>query len=329
MHRNWDGLSSSAPWAMIGEARPRERVFAMTTTILDAKTHEFDVEDVEYLRHGDKPLLARVFKPKGAGPFPALVEAHGGAWCQSDRLTERLRHEAMASHGIVSIALDFRAGNQDPYTASVQDMNCAVRWAKLNARALKTRPDLVGLSGQSSGGHLAMLVAMRPHDPRYAAIPLPAGSPAHDATVRGVVMSWPVINPLSRYRLAKRARDGANPPDWPKSIIARHDSYWRSEANMAEGNPMLALERGEPVLTPPAIWFQGRGDGMHDYKDVESNFLGNEPQRFVANYQKAGGEITLEYIDAERHAGHSPDLSQTGDMFERMVAFVGRHVKAG
>jgi acetyl esterase/lipase len=204
-----------------------------------------------------------------------------------------------------------------------------VRWAKLNARALKTRPDLVGLSGQSSGGHLAMLVAMRPHDPRYAAIPLPAGSSAQDATVRCVVMSWPVINPFSRYRLAKREQAKANPPEWPKGIIARHDSYWRGEANMAEGNPMLALERGEKVLTPPAIWYQGRGDGMHDYKDVESSFDGNEPQRFVANYKKAGGEITLDYIDAERHAGHSPDLSKTGDMFERMAAFVGKHIRVG
>ena len=170
----------------------------------------------------------------------------------------------------MSIALDFRSGNEDPYPASVQDINYAVRWAKLNARALKTRPELVGLSGQSSGGHLAMLVAMRPHDPRYAAIPLPAGAPAHDASVRCVVMSWPVINPYSRYRLAKREHASANPPEWPKSIIARQDSYWRSEANMAEGNPMLALERGEKVLTPPAIWFQGRGDMLHDYKDEES-----------------------------------------------------------
>jgi acetyl esterase len=299
----------------------------MTTAILESKAHEFDVEDLEYLRHGDKPLLARVFKPRGEGPFPALVECHGGAWCQSDRFTERLRHQAMASHGIVSIALDFRSGNEDPYPASVQDINYAVRWAKLNARALKTRPDLVGLSGQSSGGHLAMLVAMRPHDPRYAAIPLPAGAGAHDATVRCVVMSWPVINPFSRYRLAKREQAKANPPEWPKSIIARHDSYWRSEANMAEGNPMLALERGEKVVTPPAIWYQGRGDMMHDYKDVESSFAGNEPQRFVANYQKAGGEITLEYIEAERHAGHSPELSKTGDMFERMAAWVGRHIR--
>ena len=244
----------------------------------------------------------------------------------SDRLTEALRHKYMASHGIVSIALDFRSGNTDPYPASVQDINYAVRWAKAHARELKTRPDLIGISGQSSGGHLAMLVAMRPHDPRYTAIALPAGTPAQDATVRAVVMSWPVINPLSRYRHAKRAVAAGN--EWGKPIIPRHDSYWKNEANMEEGNPMLALERGEKVQLPPAVWFQGRGDIVHDYKDADSSFPGNEPQRFVANYKKAGGEIALEYTAMERHVGHSPDLTQTGDMFERMVKFVGQHMKA-
>src|SRR6266851_861281 len=211
---------------------------AMTTAVLETRTTEFDVDDVEYLSHQGKPLLARVFKPRGAGPFPAMVECHGGAWCMSDRTTEKLRHQFMAAHGIVSIALDFRSGNEDPYPASVQDINYAVRWAKRNARELRSRPDLVGLSGQSSGGHLAMLVAMRPHDPRYAAIALPAGSTAQDASVQCVIMSWPVINPLSRYRHAKRSL--AAGADWGKPIIPRHDSYWRSEANMAEGNPMLA-----------------------------------------------------------------------------------------
>jgi acetyl esterase/lipase len=299
----------------------------MTTAVLDAKTTGYDMADIEYLRHGDQPLLARVFKPHGAGPFPALVECHGGAWCMSDRKSEHLRHEFMASHGIVSIALDFRSGDTDPYPASAQDINYAVRWAKLHARELKTRPELIGLSGQSSGGHLAMLVAMRPHDPRYAAIALPAGSPSVDASVPFVMLSWPVINPLGRYRHAQRALAGANPPEWPKSIIARQNSYWRSEANMEEGNPMLALERGEKVLTPPAVWFQGRGDLLHDYKDAESGFPGNEPQRFVADYKKAGGEIELRYIEMDRHAGHSPDLSKTGDMFAHMVEWVGRHIK--
>jgi acetyl esterase/lipase len=300
----------------------------MTTSILEAKTQDFDVEDIEYLQRGDKVLLARVHRPWGEGPFPALVECHGGAWCFQDRHTEKLRHEAMARNGIVSIALDFRSGNEVPYPASVQDINYAVRWTKLNARALKTRADLVGLSGQSSGGHLAMLVAMRPQDSRYAAIPLPADSPSLDANVRCVVMSWPVINPFSRYRHAKRLLAGPNPPEWPKSVIARQDTYWQSEANMSEGNPLLALERGEKVETPPAVWFQGKGDVMHDYKDVESDFAGNEPQRFVAAYRKVGGEITLEYFEGDRHPGHSPDLSKTGDMFERMVRFVHGHVTA-
>jgi acetyl esterase len=298
----------------------------MNIAVLGARIHDFDVADVEYLRHGDKPLLARIFTPRGEGPFPALVECHGGAWCLSDRTTERLRHEAMAANGIVSIALDFRSGTEAPYPASVQDINYAVRWAKSRAHELKTGPDLIGLSGQSSGGHLAMLVAMRPDDPRYAAIPL-AGAATHDASVRCVTMSWPVINPYSRYRHAKRAAASANPPEWPNSIIPRQDAYWQSEANMAEGNPLLALERGERVLTPPAIWFQGRGDLLHDYRDPESEFPGNEPQRFVAAYRKAGGEISLEYVEMERHAGHAPDLTKLGDAYARMAAFVVQHIR--
>src|SRR5262245_27431374 len=106
----------------------------MTTATLDVKTHEFDVEDIEYLRHGDKPLVARVFRARGEGPFRAPVGCHGGAWCLRDRAAERMRHEAMAKNGIVCIALDFRSGNEDPYPSSVQDINYAVRWAKLNAR---------------------------------------------------------------------------------------------------------------------------------------------------------------------------------------------------
>ena len=62
---------------------------------------------------------------------------------------------------------------------------------------------------------------------------------------------------------------------------------------------MLALERGEAVRTPPAIWIQGRPDEVHDYHDPESGFAGNEPERFVANYRKAGGDIELAYVPQE------------------------------
>ena len=49
----------------------------MTTTEL--ARYAIDVEDVEYLRHGDKALLARIYKPRGTGPFPLVIDLHGGA----------------------------------------------------------------------------------------------------------------------------------------------------------------------------------------------------------------------------------------------------------
>ena len=72
------------------------------------KMYDIEVEDVEYIRHGDQPLLARLFKPRGQGPFPLIVELHGGAWCLGDRLQDTTINEALAQSGVVVAALDFR-----------------------------------------------------------------------------------------------------------------------------------------------------------------------------------------------------------------------------
>ncbi len=302
-----------------------------TTDTLATKSqkrdYEFDVEDVEYLRHGDKPLLVRLYKPRGPGPFPAMVELHGGAWAQYDRLRGKGLHESLAKSGITVAALDFRQGPDGAYPRSVADINYGVRWVKAHAAELKTRPDMVGISGNSSGGHLAMLVAMRPRDPRYAAFALPPDLPAVDATLRCVVMFWPVINPSGRYRNARKLRDSANPPEWPAKNMAHSISYWQNEENMVEGNPMLALERGEKVELPPAIWIQSSNDEVHDYHDGESDFPGTEAHRFADRYRKAGGELVLEYFDAPAlFTTVHPLMPQSVEAMSHVIAFVHRHI---
>ena len=268
---------------------------------------QFTTEDVTYLRHGDREIAARVFKPEGAGPFPAFVDLHGGAWNNGDLADRTGLGEYLASHGVVMVTLNFRHA-ADGYPTTLADINYGVRWTKAHAEELKVDPSRVALGGASSGGHLAMLAAMRPADPRYAAIPGPAGV---SARVQAVVMQWPVINPLSRYRHAIRAAAGPNPPQFSIGMKEKHDLYWHTEAEMAEGNPMLILERGESVEMPPAIWIQGRPDVVHDYHDEDSSFPGNEPERFVSNYRKAGGDIEITYFDnAQRgtEATHKPVL---------------------
>ena len=85
------------------------------------------------------------------------------------------------------------------------------------------------------------------------------------------------------------SKASGNPPAWVGDIPSRHDLYWKNEAAMEEGNPMLILERGEKVVLPPALWIQGRPDPVHDYRDPVGTFDGNEPERFAPNYRTAGG----------------------------------------
>ena len=115
------------------------------------QTYDIDIEDVEYLRHGDKPLLARLFKPRGSGPFPLLIELHGGAWCRGDRLNDSVLNEALAKRGVVVAALDFRMPPEAPYPASLADIHYGIRWCKTQATAWGSRPDGVGATGSSSG----------------------------------------------------------------------------------------------------------------------------------------------------------------------------------
>ena len=109
-----------------------------------AGRYEVDIEEVEYLRHGDKSLLARVFKPRGKGPFHAVVEMHGGAWRMGSSNNNDPIILPVASGGVVIAALDFRVPPASAYPGSVADVNYAVRWLKANAARFNTRPEWVG-----------------------------------------------------------------------------------------------------------------------------------------------------------------------------------------
>jgi acetyl esterase/lipase len=278
--------------------------------------YEIDSEDVTYLEHGGKPLLARLYKPRGAGPFPVMIDIHGGAWCNGDRTNNAVLSEALAQSGILVVALDFRMPPDAAYPASIADINYAVRWVRANAAALKARGDRIGLVGISSGGHQAMLAAMRPDDPRYAAVTTAAVAKG-DARVQCVVLCWPVIDPLGRYRYGKEliARGG----DYPRNlddVVPCHDRYWGSEATMEEGSPPLILERGEAVMLPPVLYVQGDADRMHPRAQLE---------HFVELYRKRGGtiELALYHDEAEGFVTRAAKSeANKRAAIERIICFV-------
>jgi acetyl esterase/lipase len=240
------------------------------------------IEDLEYLRPtGAAPLLARHYRPQGVGPFPSVLEVHGGAWTSGDRLNNVSIGEYLAARGIVVLSIDFRMPPSVRYPETVADVNFGIRFLKTNAERFTTRAGLVGGLGTSSGGHLLLLNALRPRDPRYAALPL-AGA---DAGLAFAVVCWPVADPLARYRAV---RERGN-----ERLVEAHHQFWPSEDAMAEGNPQRIAEHGEPIERPPALIMQGTAD---------DNLTPDMAANFAAAYTKAGGSISFHRFEGQPHA---------------------------
>src|SRR5579871_3578810 len=153
---------------------------------------ELDVKEVEFRRNSaGRMLMARIYQPKGPGPFPTVLDLHGGAWNHKDRKAEEPMDRALAASGLLVVAIDMTLAPEAPYPACVQDANYGVRWLKHNAATWNGDTTKIGIYGSSSGGHVAELLGLRPHDARYTAIPL-AGATNVDATVAWVACRSPI-----------------------------------------------------------------------------------------------------------------------------------------
>ena len=64
--------------------------------------------------------MARVYQPQGTGPFPALLDVHGGAWNDQDRTANAPVDERLAASGILVVAIDVRLAREAPYPASAR-----------------------------------------------------------------------------------------------------------------------------------------------------------------------------------------------------------------
>lgn len=275
------------------------------------RTYELDIKDVEYLRERDLSLQARIYQPKGAGPFPTVLYLHGGAWSSNDRTTNPRMPQTVAEGGVLVVSIDFRQGGEHPFPSSIIDINYATRWLKKHASDFNGRSEAIGGMGSSSGGHLIVLAGMRPRDPRYTVRPF-AEAPNVDASLAYVIPCSGVLDPLGRYEAAKA--QGKN------DLAARHDAYFLTVEAQDDCSPLRILKRGERVELPPALVVQGTADEWVP-KEMSTEF--------AALYRAAGGDAELALAEGMPHAMWEWSDSEFKTAVERIHGFIGRHVPAG
>ena len=249
----------------------------------------FHTRDVDYLQVDGKTFQATIYQPEGLGPFPAILDVHGGAWVREDKRCDEhaLMDKALAAMGMVVVAIDYRQSDQHHYPDSVVDVNFAIRWLRANASKFNASPRTVGVFGSSSGGHLVLLNVMRPSDPRYAAMPLAGGRASPDY----LILVYPISDPLARRAYALEV--GNNNP------VKNTDIYFSPLGSLQDGNPQLILDRHESIKLPPLLLLQGSADANGVIKDT--NMSPTIQQRFAASYQAAGGRTQMELLPGAPH----------------------------
>jgi acetyl esterase/lipase len=300
--------------AALGAAGPMAalRVFASSGYDPHA-TFDVTVTEVELRRNkAGRMLMARIYQPAGAGPFPAILDLHGGAWNAKNRTAEEPMDRALASSGLVVVAIDMTLAPEAPYPACVQDANYAVRWLKAGARKWNADASKLGVYGSSSGGHVAELLAMRPRDPRYNVIPLPVdvAAPNVDATIAYVAMRSPVSNPFARFQ---NAEDLKREP-----MVNNHKTFFVPWETIHESNPQEILERHEKVTFVPLLIMQGA---------LDDNVRPAVQEKFARTYKAAGGDVEFHVFENCEHEWVAKPGPQTDRAREMVKAFVARQLR--
>lgn len=272
---------------------------------------DLSVSEVEFRRNSaGRVLMARIYQPKGPGPFPAVLDLHGGAWNNKNRSAEEPMDRALAATGLLVVAVDLTLAPEAPYPACVQDANFAVRWLKANAATWNGDTSKIGVYGSSSGGHIAELLAMRPHDPRYNSIAL-ASAPNVDATVAWVATRSPISNTFARYENAERRGNAG--------MMKNNKVFFNPWETIHESNPQEILERGEKVGLVPLLIMQGA---------LDDNMLPEAQEKFAKTYKAAGGACDYRLFANSVHEWVAEPGPQTDKARETVKEFIARQLKA-
>jgi acetyl esterase/lipase len=269
------------------------------------------VSEVEYRRtKAGRQLMARIYEPAGTGPFPTVLDLHGGAWNAKDRKAEEPMDRAIAESGVLVVAVDLTLAPESPYPACVQDANYAVRWLKTKAASWNGSPAKIGVYGSSSGGHVAELLAMRPRDSRYNAIPL-REAPRAEASVAYVAMRSPISNTFARYENAEKLKRSA--------MVRNNTTFFVPWDTIHESNPQEILDRHETITKVPFLIMQGA---------LDDNVLPAVQERFAQSYRDAGGDIQYQLFEGCEHEWVAQPGPQTDHAREMVKAFIARQVNA-
>ncbi|EPH45034.1 putative Carboxylesterase NlhH [Streptomyces aurantiacus JA 4570] len=267
---------------------------------------------------GAPELPVRVYLPEAAGepeagpppgPRPTVVFFHGGGWslCDLDTYDATARGLCRGARAAV-VSVDYRLAPEHPFPAAVEDAYAAVAWAAGHRAELGGAQGPLVVAGDSAGGNLATVSALRARD--------------HDGPdIALQVLIYPSVDARERTRRTGGedvdADDptGAEPRD--SFLTAAHCRWFREQYLgaylRAGGDP--ADPRVSPLLADLA--------GLPPAHVVTAGFdpLRDEGRAYAARLRDAGVAVTERHFPAMFHGflGFPPLLADARTAQESVI----------
>ncbi|WP_367650423.1 alpha/beta hydrolase [Nocardioides sp. zg-DK7169] len=224
-------------------------------------------------------LRVRVYRPwDDAGPRPAVVFLHGGGFvfCSIESHDGFCRTMSRAL-GAVVVSVDYRLAPEHPAPAAADDALTALRWVHEGAAGLGVDPRRVAVAGDSAGGNLAAVTALRARD--HEDLPLAAQ-----------VLLYPVVEPDFESESYRHYATGHF------NTRAAMEWYWRQYLG---GDPATTPLPGPPEHVVPTRAASLAGLAPAVVVTAGRDPLASEGRRYAGLLGEAGVRV--------RHR-HFPDL---------------------
>ncbi len=221
-------------------------------------------------------IPARIYRPKVLGSLPVILFFHGGGWviCNLDTHDAVCRALSAAAKSLV-ISVDYRLAPECKFPAATDDCLAATRWAAEHAPEFGADPQRMALIGDSAGGNLAAVTALRLRD---------EGGPALRAQV--------LVYPVTQYYYPGTPsyfEFGEGYTLTRKAMIWFWDHYLES-AEQAADPKAVPMKAQSLAGLPPALVITAKYDPLLD-----------EGEQFAGRLRDANVETKLIAFDDMMH----------------------------
>lgn len=270
--------------------------------------------DIPYATISPAEKLDIYLPEEGEGPFPVILNIHGGAFAIGDkRDTQFLPFLMGLERGYAVVGVNYRLSGEAIFPAGLQDVKAAVRWIRTNAQNYRLDGKRIAAVGGSAGGWYTSMLALTDSVKKFDDPTL--GNANVPCNVQAAVV-W--YGPTDYLKMDEQLDEsgfgpgGHNDVDSPESRFLGQ-KITEIPDKVKEANPITYIHEN----MPPMLIQHGRLDHV---VPVQQSII------FVQTMVKYIRHDCYDFDILEK-AEHGDPLFETKENFNRVLSFLDSHLK--